>query len=205
MVINFSIQSQSFNARQIVADAIDYAISRGILFVTIAGNFGPDAGSISFPGRLPEAITVGAVGWVREFSTPDWFFSPVPPDDPTQVYVPFFSGREFAGDPPASRIDVVAPGSNVFGEWLFGPGFSEGREVAVDAVGNYIFGTSFACPHVVGIIAQMLQKNPRLTQAQAEAILRDSALSIPASSWDPAATGKGLVRGSVAVANTPAY
>jgi subtilisin family serine protease len=204
MVINFSIQSRGFNARQVVADAIDYAISKGIVFVTIAGNFGPDPGSISFPGQLPEAITVGATGWVGQFSTPTWSFSPVPPNDPLQVYVPDFSGREFASDPPATRIDVVAPGSFVFGEWLIGPGFSEGREVAFDPVENFIFGTSFACPHVVGIAAQMLSKNPTLNQGQVETILRNTALSIPSSVADPAATGKGLVRGTLAVANTPA-
>ena len=201
VVINFSIQATGDSA--ILKDAIDYAIAQGIVFVTIAGNFGPAPGSIAFPGRLPEAITAGAVGWVSQFSTPDWFFDAVPPDDPLQIYLAAFSGREFPGDPPASRVDVVAPGSFVFGEWLFGPGFSEGREVAFDAVDNFILGTSFACPHVVGIAAQMLQKNPSLTQSQVESILRGTALPISPALWDPAGTGRGLVRGVVAVSATP--
>src|SRR5262249_6635705 len=157
-------------------------------------------GSISFPGRLPESITAGAVGWTGQLAGPDWFFAPVPPDDPSQIYLADFSGREFPGDPPASRVDVLAPGSFVFGEWLFGPGYSEGREVAFDGIDNYIFGTSFACPHVAGVVAQMLQKNPGLTQSQVEAILRGSALPVPASIGDPAATGRGLLRGTAAVA-----
>jgi subtilisin family serine protease len=201
VVINFSIQATGDST--VLMDAIDYAIAQGIVFVTIAGNFGPDPGSIAFPGRLPEAITAGAVGWVSQFATPEWFFESVPPDDPLQIYLAAFSGREFPGDPPASRVDVLAPGSFVFGEWLSGPGFSEGREVAFDAVDNYIFGTSFACPHVVGIAAQMLQKNPSLTQTQVESILRGTALPIPPGLWDPAGTGRGLVRGVVAVSATP--
>src|SRR5262249_42353108 len=119
--------------------------------------------------------------------------------------------------PPGSQIDVLAPGSFVFGEWAFGPGFSEGHEVAFDWVDDFIFGTSFAAPHVAGIVAQMLQKNPALTQGQAEAILRGTALHVSDSPspfftplgvfvlpWDQRATGAGLVQGSAAVTATPA-
>jgi subtilisin family serine protease len=217
VVINFSIQAGSNSA--ILADAIDYATSQGVLFVTIAGNFGPDAGTVSFPGRRPQSITAGAVGWLREFCEPfcpgPWFFGNVPENDPTQIYVAGFSGRESDPPPGPSAIDVLAPGSFVFGEWLFGPGFSEGREIGFDAVDNFIFGTSFAAPHVAGIVAQMLEKNPGLTQAQAEGILRGSALPVPPSGdlstpvqfipgWGANATGAGLARGAAAVAATPA-
>jgi len=178
--------------------------------VTIAGNFGPSDSSISFPGSLPESITAGAVGWMREFCSPPactspWFFADVPENDPAQAYVPFFSGRESSPPPAPTHIDVLAPGINVFGEWLSGPGFSEGRAASRDGGENYIWGTSFAAPHVVGIVAQMLQKNPSLSQAQAESILRGSALAMPAQPpwWGANATGAGLARGTAAVAATP--
>jgi hypothetical protein len=106
-------------------------------------------------------------------------------------------------------IDVLAPGSYVFGEWLFGGGYSEGREVAFNNVDNFIFGTSFAAPHVVGIVARMLQKNPFLTQSDVETLLKTTALPIPPSpgfpypAWDARATGAGLVQGAEAVAATP--
>jgi len=206
MVINFSIEAH--NDSQVLAAAIDYAISQGIIFVGVAGNFNPDA-IVSFPGRLPEVITAGAVGWTREFFPPDpWFFGDVPEHDASQVYVAPFSGREPGNVPAGSMIDVLAPGSFVFGEWLFGPGFSEGREVAFDGVSNFIFGTSFAAPHVVGMVARMLEKNPTLTQSQVEAILRNTALGIPPSAtfyvpWDERATGAGLAQGAEAVAATP--
>ena len=216
VVINFSIQMRSDSA--ILASAIDYAIAQGVLFVTIAGNFGPAPGSISFPGRLPQSITAGAVGWKREFCepfcTPPWYFGDVPENDASQVYVAGFSGRESDPPPATTAIDVLDPGSLVFGEWLYGPGFSEGHENGFAAVTNFIGGTSFAAPHVVGIVAQMLEKHPGLSQAQAESILRGSALFIPPSpalntpiqfvpAWGANATGSGLARGAAAVAATP--
>jgi subtilisin family serine protease len=215
VVINFSIQASG--SSQVLASAIDYALARGVLFVTIAGNFHPDD-IISFPGRLPQCITAGAAGWRSEGLPPQpWFFGDVPEGDASQVYVAPFSGREPPFVTPGSLIDVVAPGSFVFGEWLFGPGFSEGRAVGFEAVDNFIFGTSFAAPHVAGVVARMLEKNPGLTQAQAEAALRSSALPIPPSAtpfvtplgffilpWDARATGAGLLQGAEAVAATTA-
>ena len=208
LVVNFSIQGRG--SSQIFTDAVNYAIANHVLFVTIAGNFGPGPGSLSFPGRLPQSITVGAVGWKGEGSVPGWFFADVPENNASQVYVAGFSGRESPLVPPGSLIDVIAPGSYVFGEWLGGPGFSEGREVAFDAVSNFIFGTSFAAPHVTGIVAQMLEKKPGMTQFEAEAILRGTALAVPASpagstplsfypAWGADATGAGLARGAAAV------
>jgi subtilisin family serine protease len=215
VVINFSIQAQGNS--QILTDAINYAISQHVLFVTIAGNFNPDD-IISFPGRLPQCITAGATGWTREGLPPQpWFFGDVPEHDASQVYVAPFSGREPPYVTPGSLIDVVAPGSFVFGEWLSGPGFSENRSQGFQAIDNFIFGTSFAGPHTAGVVARMLEKNPTLTQAQAEAALRSSALPIPPSAtpfvtplgffilpWDARATGSGLLQGAEAVAATPA-
>jgi subtilisin family serine protease len=40
-------------------------------------------------------------------------------------------------------------------------------------------GTSFASPHVAGIAALMLQKNPGLTAAQIEEILENTAFPVP--------------------------
>ena len=208
MVINFSIQAQG--SSQVLKDAIDYAIAQGVIFVTIAGNFNP-FDIVSFPGRLPESITTGAVGWTQEWAAPfPWYFADVPEHDASQVYVAPFSGREPPSVPAGSMIDVLGPGSYVFGEWLFGNGFSEGRKVSADEVDNFIFGTSFAAPHVVGIVARMLEKNPYLTQSDVEGILKATALPIPPSpgfgfypAWDARATGAGLAQGAEAVAATP--
>ena len=192
VVINFSIQAMADDP--ILAEAILYAISQGVLVVTIAGNFGPAPCSLAFPGRLPQAITVGAVGW-----TAGGFFGDVPEDDPSQVFVAPFSGRDCPG---LTRVDVVAPGADIFGLWLYGPGFSENRERAFPYIDYVIWGTSFAAPHVAGTLAQMLQKNPGLTQAEAEALVQGTALPLPGEAVE--AVGAGLVQGDAAVAATAA-
>ena len=81
-----------------------------------------------------------------------------------------------------------------------------------------------ASPHVAGVTALMLQKNPTLTQAQVETILKSTALPVPPNgsrdifdfdhpatiSWDGScdgdpcdAVGAGFVRADAAIAATP--
>jgi subtilisin family serine protease len=43
----------------------------------------------------------------------------------------------------------------------------------------YVGGTSMATPHVASVAALMLEKNPGLTQAQIEQILKNTALDLP--------------------------
>ena len=44
----------------------------------------------------------------------------------------------------------------------------------------FVGGMSMASPHVAGIAALMAQKDPALTQTQAESILTGSAIPLPA-------------------------
>ena len=73
-----------------------------------------------------------------------------------------------------------------------------------------------SAPHVTGVAAQMLEKNPALAQGQIESILKSTALDIPAGSmtifdlsptqgwyeysWGTDATGSGLVQANAALA-----
>ena len=88
--------------------------------------------------------------------------------------------------------------------------------------GNFYWlgGTSMATPHVTGVAAQLLEKNPTMGQAQVEFILKSTALPIPAGSmeiwdldptqglytysWEADATGAGLVQADAALAAAPA-
>jgi subtilisin family serine protease len=79
----------------------------------------------------------------------------------------------------------------------------------------YLGGTSMATPHVTGVIALMLQKNPNLNQTQVEEILKTTALKIEPGSmtvwdlyptqgwynytWYDNATGAGLVQADKAL------
>ncbi len=79
-----------------------------------------------------------------------------------------------------------------------------------------------ASPHVAGLAALMLEKNPELVQGEVENIMKSTALHIPPGSgfdlllwllgipglsatptWEADATGSGLVQADAALAATP--
>jgi subtilisin family serine protease len=156
----------------LVRAAIDYAIAHGVVLVSPAGNSGTDG--MIFPARYAPVISAGATGPVGVFPPEDptliqWILNDVAEGDPSQHAVPLFSAWEL----PGQDLDVLAPGAVVPVAGPLGGG----------GVGllDYTFaaGTSFASPHVAGIAALMLQKNPGLTAAQIEQILENTALPLP--------------------------
>jgi subtilisin family serine protease len=156
----------------LVRAAIDYAIAHGVVVVAPAGNSGTDG--MLFPGRYAPVISAGAAGWVGWFPPEDptliqWILNDVAEGDPSQHFVTRFSAWEL----PGQDLDVLAPGNFTPVAGTFG----EGGVGIVD----YTFGggTSTASPHVTGIAALMLQKNPGLTAAQIEQILENTALPLP--------------------------
>lgn len=223
----------------IMSDAIDYAISNGVIVVASAGNEG-DSG-MGWPGAYSQVISVGACGWKYEWWGPD--YAAPPPrfrlwwlQDPTygyndipeaatdlvtQVYITNWSSRQL----PGQELDVVAPGSWVRGPYPGFPGYAHqpwwssgiGSLVGWNP-GNfyYLGGTSMSAPHVTGVAAQLLEKNPTLDQGQVETILKSTALNIPAGSmdifdlvptmdwytysWESNATGAGLIQADLALA-----
>jgi hypothetical protein len=109
-VINLSAGGSSDSAATVAA--IDYAISHGVIFVTITGN--DSAGTIQFPGRLPQCITVGATE-----------------RDDTRA--------SFSNYGPA--IDLVAPGRDIYTvgkdgglEYWYGTSFAAPQVAAVAAI-----------------------------------------------------------------------
>lgn len=146
----------------------------------------------------------------------------------SDVFVSDFSSREHAGQ----DLDVLAPGDWVRGPFPGTPGYNQfpwwAKGQGNNPGGNYFYvgGTSMATPHVSGVVALMLQKNPNLTAAQAETILTSSAIPLGAGSrqvWDPFhvdadgnadpsfitvswnadAVGEGILQADGAVAATP--
>jgi len=193
--------------------AVNYALAHGVLLVFSAGNAG-DAG-MGYPGALPQVISAAASGFTGEWTAcggPDtegdwWFLCDVPdPTDPADFYITDFSSREHAGQ----DLDVAAPGS-----WVVGPFQLQRGQPSFFFLG----GTSMAAPHVTGTVALMLQKNPGLSETQAESIIESSAVPIGAGCrsvilvpgattpeqicWGANATGAGLLDAPAAVAATP--
>jgi subtilisin family serine protease len=244
MVINMSLGGSEL--APIEQAALDRAIANGVIVVAAAGNAGEDG--MDFPGAYPPVISAGAAGWTGEWLYPGdgpryrmwWLKYNDPPmypgsgdvADPTavnDVYVTDFSSRAYAGQ----QLDVLAPGSWVRGPFPASHGYNHlpwWSKGIGDLVGNnggnfyYVGGTSMATPHVASVAALIMQKNPTLTQVQVEAILKGSALPIPAigsrNIWDntaPAtmawdtdcggtpcdAVGAGLLQADAALAAMP--
>ena len=186
--------------------AVNYALAHGVLLVFSAGNAG-EAG-MGYPGALPQVISAAASGWTGEWTSPTWWVATDVPE-PTRAsdfYITDFSSRELAGQ----DLDVAAPGS-----WIVGPFQTQRGKPDFFFLG----GTSMAAPHVTGTVALMLEKNPALTESQAEAAIESSAIPlgaachsvtlVPGSTttqqicWGANATGAGLLDVPAAVAATP--
>ena len=195
----------------ILREAMNYAIARGLIVVVAAGNNGVEG--MAYPAAYPEAISVGASGWIGQWQpgadgnrTNFWRSDDVTdPTNPEDFFITDYSSRQL----PGQYLDVIAPG-----HLIFGPGQLPGGPP------DHFFGTgtSAATPHVVGIIALMTQKRPYLTQAEAEEILKRTAIPMgpgcrtvaePIYSsdawtycWGADATGSGLVDANAALAAT---
>ncbi|MDY6874407.1 MAG: S8 family serine peptidase [Chloroflexota bacterium] len=192
VVINMSLGGSALDA--VEQAAIDYAISKGVIIVASAGNEG-EAG-MGYPGAYEPVISVAASGWTGEWLSGSWWTSDVPdPATADDFYIVDFSSRELFGQ----DLDVAAPGS-----WIVGPYQVNSGQTSF----YYLGGTSMASPHVAGLVALMLQKNPALDNVQAETLLEDTALALPAGCryvvdpnlgayvevcWGDDASGSGMV------------
>ena len=202
VVINMSLGGPTLDP--VMKAAIDYAIGKGVMVVASAGNEGEEG--MGYPGAYAPVISVAASGWIGEWTAAGWWNALNVPDPniAANFYITDFSSRE----KPGQQLDVAAPGS-----WVVGP-----YEVNFGHVSYYYLGgTSMASPHVAGIVALMAQKDPGLVQSQAEAILKASALPLPAGCrnifdpnvgptevcWGDDASGSGMVEADAALAATP--
>ncbi|MCA9837852.1 MAG: S8 family serine peptidase [Trueperaceae bacterium] len=165
-------------------EAFQILKNKGIVVVVAAGNSDSDAGFFS-PASCDNVITVGAIG-------------------PTGERAPYSNY--------GSKIDVMATGGDTGKSFDF-----NGQQLAAgvwstlkdDETGNFTFaayqGTSMAAPHIAGIAALMLSKDPNLTPDQVLARLVDSAVPLSASKClRPSGNecGAGLVDAAAALGST---
>ena len=118
MSLGFYSGTTSYNA---LDDAVAASVESGIVFCVAAGNDSMDASLVS-PAHVSTAITVGSSGQDNNA----------------------FSAFSNYG----SRIDVCAPGEDIYSTWLRNDY-------------RLLSGTSMACPHVAGAVALHLWKSPR--------------------------------------------
>jgi serine protease len=151
-------------------NAINAARSRGAVVVVSAGNSNADASGFS-PASCNGVITVAAVNRG--------------------------GGRAYYSNFGA-RVTVAAPGGDMRSSAANGilSTLNAGRTApGVDSYAWYQ-GTSMAAPHVAGVAALMLSRNPALTPDDVAARLRSSARPFPAACTG---CGAGIVDASAAI------
>jgi serine protease AprX len=177
------------------------AHDRNIVVVFAAGNAGDTPTSINPYSTMPWTISVAA-GEKRGLGTPADFSS---------RGVDNGTGVDVAGQPsdvtakPNLRPDITAPGVDIKSARMKGAGLTNTAGTIPIFVGSndastippaYLpfyttsQGTSFACPHVTGVVALMLEANPRLTPDEVVTILRATANPMP---YEERVVGAGYV------------
>ncbi|MCA0177500.1 MAG: S8 family serine peptidase [Proteobacteria bacterium] len=153
--------------------AIDGAIGRGVVVVVAAGNSSADVSGFQ-PANCNGVLAIAATG---------------------------ATGGRASYSNFGARIDLAAPGGDN-GAPVWSTSNTGKKLPAADTyLGGSYMGTSMAAPHVAGVAALMLGKNPQLSPAQVGTILKNSARAFPAPCSQ---CGSGLLDAAAAVAATPA-
>ena len=181
--------------------AAENAKAAGVVWIVAAGNergYGSPPNLIRTPGDVPPpwhssnpgdthlaaVVTVGATAYLQDAIAS--FSSPGPVH--WQTVSPWY---DWDYPPGLVKPDVCAPGENI-NSTVMGGGYS----------GNTWSGTSMATPHVSGLVALMISKNPNLTPAQIDEILENTALDLGPSGKDND-YGAGRVRALDAIQQVP--
>ncbi|MGD8989015.1 MAG: S8 family serine peptidase, partial [Syntrophobacterales bacterium] len=156
---------------QILEEAINDAVSQGVIVVAAAGNSGTPG--LHFPASMPNTIAVGSSNWLGQRSD--------------------FSS--YAG--PGQILDVIAPGELIWSTAVFSAYDSllyDLLEMGYFEPGTDTYGqadgTSFATPLVSGYVGLILSENPAATLSQVREVIRANAVDIL---YDPYSLGGPLV------------
>ena len=189
IIINMSLGGPEPSTE--IEEAIDYAISRGVIVVAAAGNAGEEG--MDWPGAYPQVISTAAAGWTQEYGGGYydyyWWWEDVPEklNENNVVYDPVNDCTyknnwhtyltDFSSRPNRTLgqrwqdLDVSTPGAAVRGPYKpYGP----------TQWGYYaVWGTSQAAPHASGISALLLQPCQDIDQYEMETILKHAARRAP--------------------------
>lgn len=164
-IISMSLGSSSPSSLEL--DAINYANGKGVLVIAAAGNSGPDANTIGYPGGFKEVVAVASLNADEVVS----YFSSRGIDDGNDNAI---ADRE---------VEVSGPGRSVLSTSKSG-----GYEL--------MSGTSMATPHIAGLAAKMWNgasstRNWLVNAAQSHDITRAEQINNAGTGYDIAA-GYGL-------------
>ncbi|PVY42962.1 S8 family serine peptidase [Pontibacter virosus] len=171
------------------------AYKKNIISVFAAGNEGPGSDTHNPYAIAPWVISVGAgdrYGRLADFSSRGV-------KNHKQTIT--FDGKTWTVE---NRPTIVGPGVDVISTRVIAPlgALAAEQDVAVLEPSevpyySHMSGTSMATPHVAGIVALMLEANPKLTPDQVKSILQQTATNIPGR--EPWEVGAGYVNAYAAV------
>ncbi|MEK7217026.1 MAG: S8 family serine peptidase, partial [Chloroflexota bacterium] len=187
-VINVSLGGSELS--QAEQAAVDAAINTfKVVVVAAAGN--ENHNPISYPAQLSNVIAVGASARTN-----------------TKGRASFSNWG--TGSPGNRVVDIVAPGESLASTAVYSVTDQNSGQGAA-GTGTYLAGsgTSFSSPLVAGLVGLMLSRNPSLTPAQVQTILKQTATPLgddPGDSPDagPNWAGPGLVNALAAINAVPA-
>jgi subtilisin family serine protease len=163
------------NEIQVLTEAIDYAVAKGVIIVAAAGNSG--TAGLHFPACMANTIAVGASNWLDRRSDFSSFAAPGEiPDNGIDD-----DGNGWVDD----VLDVLAPGEliwstavlSAYDALLYDFLGMLGWQPADDTYG-VADGTSFATPLVSGYVGLILSQNPGATLGQVREVIRSNALDV---------------------------
>jgi subtilisin family serine protease len=169
----------------VITDAINYAVSHGVVVVASAGNSGGPG--LRFPASMANTIAIGSSNWLdhrSEFST---IANPGELPD---------NGIDDDGNGRIDDVlDVLAPGEYIWSSYIYSAFESLQAQVlgfgsddpGTDAYGNSN-GTSFSAPLVAGYVGLLLSRFPDATPDEIRQAVRSNAIDL----LDPEGTGDNL-------------
>lgn len=184
-----------------LCEAVERAVSAGIVVVAAAGNYGQTQdgrqifGAITSPGNDPYVITVGAL---------DTHDTPQRSDDTLAPY----SSRGPTMYDLVIKPDLVAPGSHVVSAEAPGSYLAAtypARHVAGAGEDGYIqlSGTSMAAAVVTGAVALVLEGGARLTPVDGKLVLQLTSSLMPSVGLLGSGAGSLNVVGAIALTRSP--
>ncbi|UCE37631.1 MAG: S8 family serine peptidase [Thermoplasmata archaeon] len=174
---------------EILEDAVNNAIDKGVIFIACAGNEGYTG--MRWPAAYPQVISVGAAGWTENWVpgfNPDYWLNDVPEKLNTkdvwgnnwQIYLTEYSSRpnKDLGQKP-NDLDLTTIASWVFTPWQMDVYWDGIEWITSEPTYGFGGGTSAATPIVASIAALVLQDHPELNQPEMEKILKNAARGLP--------------------------